>query len=138
MKPIYLDYMATTPLDPRVKEAMLPYLDNLEYFGNPASTHYYGQLARQAVEDAREQVAKCLNADPREIVWTSGATEANNLALKGIVNFYKRKGKHIITSAIEHKAVLDVCKFLIPGNSQPYMLYLNREDVSYYYTHPNS
>jgi len=104
--PIYLDYSATTPVDPRVAEKMIPYLT--EQYGNPASrSHPYGWTAEKAVENAREEVAKLVNADPREIVWTSGATESNNLAIKGAANFYSEKGKHIITVATEHKAVID-------------------------------
>lgn len=103
--PIYLDYSATTPIDPRVAEAMIPFLT--EKFGNPASPHIYGQVAEEAVERAREQVAALVNADPKEIIWTSGATESNNLALKGAAHFYQNKGKHIVTMKIEHKAVLD-------------------------------
>lgn len=104
--PIYLDYSATTPVDPRVAEKMIPYLT--EQYGNPASrSHPYGWTAEKAVEKAREEVAKLVNADPREIVWTSGATESDNLALKGAAHFYKGKGKHIITVATEHKAVID-------------------------------
>lgn len=104
--PIYLDYSATTPVDPRVAEKMIPYLT--ESYGNPASrSHPYGWTAEKAVENAREEVAKLVNADPREIVWTSGATESNNLAIKGAANFYSGKGKHIITLATEHKAVID-------------------------------
>lgn len=104
--PIYLDYSATTPVDPRVAEKMIPYLT--EQYGNPASrSHPYGWTAEKAVENAREEVAKLVNADPREIVWTSGATESNNLAIKGAANFYSGKGKHIITVATEHKAVID-------------------------------
>ena len=104
--PIYLDYSATTPVDPRVAEKMIPYLT--EQYGNPASrSHPYGWTAEKAVENAREEVAKLVSADPREIVWTSGATESNNLAIKGAANFYSEKGKHIITVATEHKAVID-------------------------------
>jgi cysteine desulfurase len=104
--PIYLDYSATTPIDPRVAEKMIPYLTTL--FGNPASrSHSFGWVAEKAVENAREEVAKLVNADPREIVWTSGATESNNLAIKGAANFYSGKGKHIITVQTEHKAVID-------------------------------
>lgn len=104
--PIYLDYSATTPIDPRVAEKMIPYLT--EHFGNPASrSHAFGWTAEKAVENAREEVAKLVNADPREIVWTSGATESNNLAIKGAANFYSGKGKHIITVQTEHKAVID-------------------------------
>jgi len=109
--PIYLDYSATTPVDPRVAEAMIPYLT--EKFGNPASrSHSYGWVADEAVERAREQVAALVNADPKEIVWTSGATESNNLALKGTAHFYSGKGKHIITMMTEHKAVLDTVREL--------------------------
>ena len=108
--PIYLDYSATTPIDPRIAETMIPYLT--EKFGNPASPHIYGQVANDAVEQAREQVAALVNADPKEIVWTSGATESNNLALKGAAQFYQSKGKHIVTMKIEHKAVLDTVREL--------------------------
>ena len=111
--PIYLDYAATTPVDPQVAEKMMQYLTPTGHFGNPASrSHVFGWEAEAAVEDAREQVAKMINADPREIVWTSGATEGNNLAIKGCAHFNQRKGKHIITSRIEHKAVLDTCRQL--------------------------
>jgi len=109
--PIYLDYSATTPIDPRVVEAMLPYLT--EKFGNPASrSHPYGWDAEAAVENARAEVAALVNADQKEIVWTSGATEANNLAIKGAANFYQGKGKHLITLKTEHKAVLDTMREL--------------------------
>jgi cysteine desulfurase len=109
--PIYMDYSATTPIDPRVADKMIPYLR--EQFGNPASrSHMYGWTAEQAVEEARGHVAALVNADPREIVWTSGATEGNNLALKGAAQFYKTKGKHIITVKTEHKAVLDTVREL--------------------------
>jgi cysteine desulfurase len=109
--PIYLDYSATTPVDPRVAGKMIPYLT--EFFGNPASrSHAFGWKAEQAVEEARAHVAALVNADPKEIVWTSGATEGNNLALKGAANFYKTKGKHIVTQKTEHKAVLDTCREL--------------------------
>jgi cysteine desulfurase len=109
--PIYLDYSATTPVDPRVAEAMIPYLT--ERFGNPASrSHAYGWAAEEAVERARAQVAALVNADPKEIVWTSGATESNNLALKGAAHFYSGKGKHIVTVMTEHKAVLDTVREL--------------------------
>ena len=104
--PIYLDYSATTPIDPRVAEIMIPYLT--EKFGNPASrSHAFGWDADQAVERAREEVAGLVNCDPKEIVWTSGATESDNLAIKGAAQFYKGKGKHLITVRTEHKAVLD-------------------------------
>jgi len=111
--PIYLDYLSTTPVDPRVVEAMTKCLSMDGVFGNPASrSHQYGWKAEEAIENARCQVAELINADPREIVWTSGATESDNLAIKGAANFYQRKGKHIITSKIEHKAVLDTCRQL--------------------------
>ncbi len=109
--PIYMDYSATTPVDPRVAEVMIPYLT--EKFGNPASrSHSFGWTADEAVERAREQVAALVNADPKEIVWTSGATESNNLALKGAANFYAEKGKHIVTVKTEHKAILDTVREL--------------------------
>ena len=109
--PIYLDNSATTPVDPRVAEKMIPYL--VEKFGNPASrSHAFGWEAEAAVEEAREQVAKLVNADSKEIVWTSGATESDNLAIKGAANFYSGKGKHLITPKTEHKAVLDTCREL--------------------------
>ncbi len=109
--PIYMDYSATTPVDPRVVEKMVPYL--AVNFGNPASrSHSYGWAAEEAVETAREHVAALLGADPREIVWTSGATEGNNLAIKGAANFYSGKGKHLITVKTEHKAVLDTMRDL--------------------------
>ena len=109
--PIYLDYGATTPCDPRVVDAMIPWLR--EHFGNPASrSHAWGWEAEEAVEKARTQVAELIGADPREIVWTSGATESNNLALKGAAHFYKSRGKHLITVKTEHKAVLDTMREL--------------------------
>jgi cysteine desulfurase len=109
--PIYLDYSATTPVDPRVAQKMIPYLT--EHFGNAASrSHAYGWKAEEAVEEARENVAALINADAKEIVWTSGATEGNNLAIKGAANFYKTKGKHLITQKTEHKAVLDTFREL--------------------------
>jgi cysteine desulfurase len=109
--PIYMDYGATTPVDPRVVDAMVPWLR--EHFGNPASrSHAWGWEAEAAVEKARVQVAELVGADPREIVWTSGATESNNLALKGAAHFYKTRGKHIVTVKTEHKAVLDTCREL--------------------------
>ncbi len=109
--PIYMDYSATTPIDPRVADAMIPFLR--EQFGNPASrSHAYGWSAEAAVEEARANVAALVGADPREIIWTSGATESNNLALKGAAQFYKSKGKHIITVKTEHKAVLDTVREL--------------------------
>jgi cysteine desulfurase len=109
--PIYMDYSATTPVDPRVVDKMIPFLR--EHFGNPASrSHAYGWEAERAVEEARENVAKLVNADPREIIWTSGATESDNLAIKGAAHFYKSKGKHVVTVKTEHKAVLDTCREL--------------------------
>ncbi len=109
--PIYLDYSATTPVDPRVAEKMIPFL--VEKFGNPASrSHSFGWETEAAVEEAREEVAKLVGADAKEIVWTSGATESNNLAIKGAAHFYSGKGKHLITLKTEHKAVLDTCREL--------------------------
>jgi cysteine desulfurase len=109
--PIYLDYSATTPVDPRVAEKMIPYL--CEHFGNPASrSHAFGWKAEEAVEEARANVAALVNCDAKEIVWTSGATESINLALKGAAEFYKTKGKHLITVKTEHKATLDTCREL--------------------------
>lgn len=111
--PTYLDYAATTPVDPRVAERMAGFLTIDGVFGNPASrAHRYGWQAEAAVEEARAQVAETLNADPREIVWTSGATEADNLALKGCAFSYCQRGRHLVTSRIEHKAVLDTCGYL--------------------------
>jgi cysteine desulfurase len=109
--PIYLDYSATTPVDPRVAQVMIPFLT--EHFGNPASrSHSFGWTAEEAVENARSEVAQLVNCDAKEIVWTSGATESNNLAIKGAAQFYKSRGKHIITVKTEHKAVLDTCREL--------------------------
>ncbi len=111
--PIYLDYLSTTPVDPRVADAMSECLSMEGTFGNPASrSHVFGWKAEEAVENARAQIADLINADPREIVWTSGATESDNLAIKGAAHFYRKKGQHIITSKIEHKAVLDTCRQL--------------------------
>jgi cysteine desulfurase len=111
--PIYLDYSATTPVAPRVAKKMMDFLGQDGIFGNSGSrSHVFGWKADEAIEIARNQVADLINADPREIVWTSGATEANNLAIKGVAEFYSKKGKHIITSTIEHKAVLDPCRDL--------------------------
>ena len=111
--PIYLDYSATTPIDQRVAEKMAQFLTIEGQFGNPASrSHEFGWKAEQAVDLARQQVADLINADPREIVWTSGATESDNLAIKGAAHFYKQKGNHIITMKTEHKAVLDTCRQL--------------------------
>ncbi len=112
-RPIYLDNSATTPVDPRVAAVMMQYLTAETKFGNPASkSHAYGWEAEDAVEEARREVAQLIGADPKEIIWTSGATESDNLAIKGIAHFYHKKGKHIVTSAIEHKAVLDSCRQL--------------------------
>lgn len=111
--PIYMDYSATTPVDERVAERMCAYLTRQGQFGNPASrSHEYGWKAEAAVDEARANVAALVNADPREIVWTSGATESDNLALKGAAHFYKKSGKHIVTLKTEHKAVLDSCRQL--------------------------
>ena len=113
MTPIYMDYSATTPVDKRVVDKMVKYLTIDGDFGNPASrSHYFGWQAEDAIDKARKQVADLLYADHREIVWTSGATEANNLAIKGAAHFYKNKGKHIITAKTEHKSVLDPCRQL--------------------------
>ncbi len=112
-RPIYFDYSATTPVDPRVAQKMSECLTNEGNFGNPASrSHAFGWRAEEVVEDARRQVAELVNADPREIVWTSGATESDNLAIKGCAHFNVKRGKHIVTSKIEHKAVLDSCRQL--------------------------
>jgi cysteine desulfurase len=111
--PIYLDYSATTPVDPRVAEKMCTYLTPQGEFGNPASrSHVFGWHADEAVEEARANVAALINADPREVIWTSGATESDNLAIKGAAHFYKKQGKHIVTLKTEHKAVLDSCRQL--------------------------
>jgi len=111
--PIYLDYSATTPVDPRVADEMCKYLKPDGIFGNPASrSHYFGWAAEEAVERARQEVADLVNADSKEIVWTSGATESDNLAIKGAAHFYNKRGKHIITLKTEHKAVLDTCRQL--------------------------
>jgi selenocysteine lyase/cysteine desulfurase len=109
--PIYLDYSATTPVDPRVAEKMIPYLT--EQFGNPASrSHVFGWRTEEAVEAAREHVGALVNCEGKDIIWTSGATESINLALKGAAEFYKTKGKHLITVKTEHKATLDTCREL--------------------------
>ena len=110
-KPIYLDYNATTPLTPKVIAAMRPFLE--EHFGNPSSNHIFGEIAKAAVEKARSQVAALIDADPEEIIFTSGGTESNNLALQGAARANASKGKHIITTAIEHPAVLEVCAYLV-------------------------
>src|SRR4026207_1464228 len=109
--PIYLDHNATTPCDPRVVDAMIPYFTNS--FVSPASrNHPFGWQAEEAVDNAREQVAKLIGADPKEIIFTSGATEADNLAIKGVFEMYASKGNHVITATTEHKAVLDTCKHI--------------------------
>jgi cysteine desulfurase len=111
--PIYLDYSATTPVDERVAKKMVEYMTFEGKFGNPASrSHQFGWDSEKAIDTARQQVADLINADPREIVWTSGATESNNLAIKGVAHFYQKKGKHIVTVKTEHKAVLDTCRQL--------------------------
>src|SRR5512140_42880 len=110
MKQIYLDYAATTPTDKRVVEAMQPYFG--EVFGNPSSIHAFGQEARSAVEGARAKIASFLGADPAEIVFTSGGTESDNFAIKGVAYANRAKGNHIITSSVEHHAVLETCRFL--------------------------
>jgi len=111
IKPLYLDAQSTTPMDPRVLDSMLPYLTS--YYGNPHSrTHSYGWEAEQAMETAREQVAALIGADPKEIIWTSGATESNNISVKGVARFYKSRKKHVITTTTEHKCVLDSCRQL--------------------------
>jgi cysteine desulfurase len=125
--PIYFDYSATTPVDPRVVTAMVECLSIEGNFGNPASrSHLFGWKAEEAIEEARQNVADLINCDPREIVWTSGATESDNLAIKGVAHFYQGRGKHIITSKIEHKAVLDSCR------------QLEREGFEVTYLEPNS
>jgi cysteine desulfurase len=116
MRPIYLDYNATTPIDPEVAEAMKPYLE--EHFGNPSSSHWYGIQTKKAVEKARKQIADLLNCQPDEVVFTSGGTESNNYAIKGLAFTNRHKGNHIITSAIEHPAVIEVCKYLEPNGFQ--------------------
>src|ERR1700758_2704139 len=109
--PIYMDYHATTPVDPRVVETMLPYFH--ERFGSPGSrNHAFGWAAEEAVENARAQIARLINATPKEIIFTSGATESDNLAIKGAAEMYREKGNHIITAVTEHKAVIDTCKRL--------------------------
>ncbi len=110
MQPIYLDYNATTPIDPIVAEAMMPYLTT--HFGNPSSSHYYGKITHDAVEKSRRQIANLLNCTTEELIFTSGGTESNNYAIKGVARAYKNKGNHIISSNVEHPAVTEVCDFL--------------------------
>ena len=125
--PIYFDYSATTPVDKRVAEKMMQYMTTDGHFGNPASrSHKFGWQAEEAVDIARNQIAELINADPREIVVTSGATESNNLAIKGAAHFYHKKGKHIITCKTEHKAVLDTCRELEREGFE--VTYLDPED----------
>jgi len=126
--PIYLDNNATTPMDPRVLEAMTPYF--LEHFGNAASrNHPFGWKAEEAVDYAREQVAKLIGADPKEIIFTSGATEGDNLGIKGVYEMYASKGNHIITATTEHKAVLDTCKHIEKSGGEVTYLQVNREGL---------
>jgi len=110
MEPIYLDYNATTPIDPQVAEAMLPFVH--QHYGNPSSSHPLGVIAHAAVEEARDRIAKMLSCQPEEVVFTSGGTEANNYAIKGVAGAYSAQGNHIITSSVEHPAVIEVCRFL--------------------------
>src|SRR3954470_11565971 len=110
MKTIYFDYNATTPLDPAVRESMLPYLGDV--FGNPSSVHHVGRRARALLDDARDRVAQVWKCKPSEVVFTSGGTESNNLALFGVARLLRNKGRHIITSAVEHHAVLHACQYL--------------------------
>ena len=127
-RPIYLDNNATTPMDPRVLEAMLPYFT--EQFGNAASrNHAFGWQAEEAVDYAREQIAKLINCDPKEIIFTSGATESDNLAIKGVYEMYAQKGNHIITATTEHKAVLDTCKHLEKQGARVTYLQVNAEGL---------
>ena len=110
MIPIYLDYNATTPIDPRVARAMIPFVN--EHFGNPSSGHVLGVTTKKAVERSRKQVADLLGCDVEEVIFTSGGSEANNFAIKGVADAYAEKGNHIITSAVEHPAVTEVCRYL--------------------------
>ncbi|HEX20255.1 MAG TPA: IscS subfamily cysteine desulfurase [Acidiferrobacteraceae bacterium] len=126
-KPIYLDYSATTPVDPRVAEKLCQYLTQEGEFGNPASrSHAYGWHAEDAIDEARANVARLIGANPKEIIWTSGATESDNLAIKGAAHFYKKKGRHIVTCKTEHKAVLDTCRQLEREGFE--LTYLDPED----------
>ncbi|MCJ7703748.1 MAG: IscS subfamily cysteine desulfurase [Anaerolineales bacterium] len=123
-KPIYLDYNATTPIDPEVAEAMIPYL--YEHFGNPSSSHTYGMQTKEAIENARSQVAKLINCSPKEIIFTSGGTESNNSAIRGFVDANQTKGRHIITTAVEHPAVIEVCNWLDLQGFQTTILPVNQ------------
>src|SRR5690349_18218989 len=126
--PVYLDYHATTPVDPRVLEAMLPYFS--EKFGNAASRHHrFGWEAEKAVDEARGRIAGLIGAEPREIVFTSGATESNNLALKGVAEAYAQQGNHIVTAATEHKSVMDTCRALEKRGCQVTYLPVDREGL---------
>ncbi|MDX5346197.1 MAG: aminotransferase class V-fold PLP-dependent enzyme, partial [Hymenobacteraceae bacterium] len=126
--PIYLDNNATTPLDPRVLDAMMPYLTNL--YGNAASrSHAFGWAAEEAVDYAREQIASLINCNPKEIIFTSGATESDNLAIKGVFEMYASKGNHIITTTTEHKAVLDTCKHIEKIGGKVTYLKVNAEGL---------
>lgn len=126
-KPVYLDYNATTPVDPRVAEAMLPYI--FEHFGNPSSSHVYGHTARKAVDKARGQVAEMLGCGEDEVVFTSGGSESNNYAIKGIARAHRRGGCHIITSAIEHPAVTEVCRYLESEGFETTFLAVDRDGL---------
>ncbi|MCA9714206.1 MAG: aminotransferase class V-fold PLP-dependent enzyme, partial [Myxococcales bacterium] len=126
--PIYLDYAATTPIDQRVLDKMMPYLTS--HYGNAASrTHAYGWAAEEAVEGARVEIAKTINADSKEITFTSGATESNNLALKGVAEYLREQGKHIISVVTEHKAIIDTCKHLERNGCDVTMLPVNAEGL---------
>src|SRR6476661_2837323 len=126
--PVHLDNNATTPVDPKVLEAILPYFT--QHFGNAASrSHAYGWEAEEAVDYARGQVAKLINSEPKEIIFTSGATEADNLAIKGVFEAYASKGNHIITTAVEHKAVLDTCRHLEKVGAEVTYLKVNEKGL---------
>ncbi|HDM79026.1 MAG TPA: aminotransferase class V-fold PLP-dependent enzyme, partial [Deltaproteobacteria bacterium] len=126
-RPIYLDYNATTPLAPEVIEEMIPFMK--EHFGNPSSSHYYGREPKKAIEVARERVAKLLNCSPEEIIFTSGGTESNNHALRGIAESCREKGNHIITTAIEHHAIIEPCLYLMKQGFEISFLKVDRYGV---------